>query len=60
MKPFQPIFFLFSLCATAAMMGIGIFISERNMIGILACTVAMIAVMGLGFAMKKRMKQNER
>ncbi|GMB08605.1 hypothetical protein EDD69_10523 [Thermolongibacillus altinsuensis] len=60
MKRFQPIFLIFSLLAVATMMGIGIFISERNIIGIIACIIAMFAVMGFGFATKKRMQQNER
>jgi hypothetical protein len=38
-------------------MGIGISIAERSWIGILACIVALVFVMGFGFKTKKKMRE---
>jgi arginine exporter protein ArgO len=50
-----PLFFI-ALLAAATIMGIGIAIAERSWIGILACIVGLVFVMGFGFKTKKKMR----
>jgi arginine exporter protein ArgO len=50
-----PLFFI-ALLATATIMGIGISIAERSWVGILACIVGLVFVMGFGFKTKKKMR----
>ncbi|MBD7936873.1 MULTISPECIES: DUF5325 family protein [Cytobacillus] len=48
-------------CAIAAAIcigGIGIAIGERSMLGFLLCIVGIVAVMGCGFTLKKKMREN--
>jgi arginine exporter protein ArgO len=51
-----PLFFI-ALLAAATIMGIGISIAERSWIGILACIVGLVFVMGFGFKTKKKMRE---
>jgi arginine exporter protein ArgO len=51
-----PLFFI-ALLAAATIMGIGIAIAERSIIGILACIVGLVFVMGFGFKTKKKMRE---
>jgi hypothetical membrane protein len=51
-----PLFFI-ALLAAATIMGIGIAIAERSNIGILACIVGLVFVMGFGFKTKKKMRE---
>ncbi|WP_080846665.1 YlaF family protein [Cytobacillus gottheilii] len=47
-------------CAVAAAIcigAIGIAISERSILGILACIAALFVVMGFGFKTKKKMRE---
>ncbi|MFD2443370.1 YlaF family protein [Bacillus sp. CGMCC 1.16607] len=48
----------FALLATASIMGIGIAIGERSILGIIACILALVFVMGFGFTTKKKMREN--
>ncbi|WP_044893906.1 DUF5325 family protein [Bacillus alveayuensis] len=57
MNSFQPIFFFFAVLAAACIMGIGIFIAERSLLGIIFSTIALLVTMGVGFMMKKRMRE---
>jgi hypothetical protein len=59
MKSFQPIFFFFAVLAASCMMGIGIFIAERNVLGIMFSIIALLITMGAGFITKKRMREKE-
>lgn len=51
-----PLFFI-AILAAATIMGIGIAIAERSWVGILACIVALVFVMGFGFKTKKKMRE---
>jgi arginine exporter protein ArgO len=56
MKQIKWPLFLIALLAAATIMGIGIAIAERSWIGILACIVGLVFVMGFGFKTKKKMR----
>ncbi len=58
MKKIKPIFLLFALVATSCIMGIGISVAERSIIGIITCILLFILVMGIGFMTKKKMREN--
>ena len=47
-----------AIAATLCMMGIGIAIAEQSVIGIFACSIALVFVMGYGFKTKKKMREN--
>lgn len=47
----------FAFAAASCMIGIGIAIGERSILGVIACTVALIFVMGFGFKKKKKMRE---
>jgi hypothetical protein len=49
---------VYAILAAASIMGIGIAISEKSLIGALACIVAIIAIMGMGFKTKRKMREN--
>lgn len=48
----------YAILTTALIMGIGIAIAEKSMVGAISCILAIIAVMGLGFKTKRRMREN--
>ncbi|MHC0037316.1 YlaF family protein [Pseudoneobacillus sp. C159] len=48
---------LIAILAAAAIMGIGIAIAERSLIGILLCIVGLIFIMGFGFKTKKKLRE---
>jgi arginine exporter protein ArgO len=49
-------FLFIAILAAATIMGIGIAIAERSLLGILACIVGLVFVMGFGFKTKKKMR----
>ncbi|HEY4551160.1 MAG TPA: YlaF family protein [Bacillus sp. (in: firmicutes)] len=58
MKKIKSLFLLFALVATSCIMGIGISVAERSIIGIISCILLLILVMGIGFITKKKMREN--
>jgi hypothetical protein len=58
MKKIKSLFLLFALVATSCIMGIGISVAERSIIGIISCILLFILVMGIGFITKKKMREN--
>ncbi|ABO66312.1 MULTISPECIES: DUF5325 family protein [Geobacillus] len=54
MKRIKAVPLLFAILAVAAIMAIGVFIAEQNIIGIAASALILIVIMGAGFAHKKR------
>jgi hypothetical protein len=58
MKKIKSLFLLFALVATSCIMGIGISVAEKSIIGIISCILLLILVMGIGFITKKKMKEN--
>jgi len=47
----------FAFAAASCMIGIGIAIGERSVIGVIACFVVLMFVMGFGFRKKKKMRE---
>jgi Family of unknown function (DUF5325) len=58
MKKIKSLFLLFAIVATSCIMGIGISVAERSIIGIISCILLFILVMGIGFITKKKMREN--
>lgn len=58
MKQVKWTFLVYAVLATVCIMGIGIAIAEKSLIGAIVCVIGIIAVMGLGFKTKKRMREN--
>ena len=48
----------FAFAAASCMIGIGIAIGERSLIGIIGSIAALVFVMGTGFKKKKKMREN--
>nr|WP_251047496.1 YlaF family protein [Planococcus sp. ISL-110] len=51
------IFVLYSLAAILAMVGIGLAVGLRSVLGILAAILMLILIMGMGFKKKKEMRE---
>jgi hypothetical protein len=58
MKNIKWIFVFYSVLTAAAIMGIGIAISEKSFLGVIGCIVAVVLIMGLGFKTKAKMRAN--
>jgi ABC-type nitrate/sulfonate/bicarbonate transport system permease component len=58
MKGIKWIFLIFAVLSAASMMGIGIAIAEKSMIGVMSSIIALIFIMGLGFKTKRRMRES--
>jgi len=48
---------ILAILAAASIMGIGIAIAEKSLIGALACLLAVIIIMGTGFKTKRKMRE---
>lgn len=48
----------FAIAAALCMMGIGVAIAERSVLGIVGAIILLIFVMGFGFKTKKKMREN--
>ncbi|MBB6283985.1 DUF5325 family protein [Geobacillus subterraneus] len=57
MKRIELVPLMLAIFAVAAIMAIGVFIAEQSIIGIAASTLIFIAMMGVGFAHKKRTRE---
>lgn len=49
---------VYAILAAVSIMGIGIAISEKSIIGAIGCFVAIIVIMGMGFKTKRKMREN--
>ncbi|WP_026566320.1 YlaF family protein [Bacillus sp. UNC41MFS5] len=49
---------VYAILAAASIMGIGIAISEKSIIGAMGCIIAIIVIMGMGFKTKRKMREN--
>ena len=58
MKQIKWIFLIYSVLAAISIMGIGVAISEKSILGAVGCVVAVILIMGIGFKTKAKMRQN--
>jgi hypothetical protein len=60
MKEIKWIFVLFAVAAAADIIGIGVAIAEESIVGILACIVLLVLIMGFGFKTKKKYREEGR
>lgn len=58
MNKIKWIFVVYSILAACSIMGIGISIGEKSVIGIITSILAVIVVMGMGFKTKAKMRTN--
>jgi len=58
MKQIKWIFLFYSVLAAASIMGIGVAISEKSILGAVGCIVAVVLIMGIGFKTKAKMRGN--
>jgi hypothetical protein len=49
---------IYAVLAASSIMGIGIAISEKSLIGTIGCILAVIVIMGMGFKTKRKMREN--
>ena len=56
MKNGNGIFVLYAFAAVIAMTGVGIAVGERSLLGIIISIIALIAVFGMGFKTKKKVR----
>ncbi|HEY9576285.1 MAG TPA: YlaF family protein [Pseudobacillus sp.] len=57
MKEIKWIFVFFAVAAASCMIGMGIAIGEKSILGLILCIVALVAVMGFGFSTKAKMRR---
>ncbi|WP_251549002.1 YlaF family protein [Neobacillus muris] len=57
MKPVNWPMLIFAILAAVSIMGIGVAIAEKTMLGLFGCLAALIVIMGLGFRMKKKLRE---
>ncbi|NHM29642.1 YlaF family protein [Neobacillus terrae] len=48
----------FAILAACAIMGIGVAIAEKSILGGIGCIIALILIMGFGFKTKKKLREN--
>lgn len=49
---------IYAVLAAVSIMGIGVAIAEKSLLGVIACIAACIVIMGFGFSTKKKMREN--
>jgi hypothetical protein len=49
---------VYAILAAASIMGIGIAIGEKSLIGAIGCILAIIVIMGMGFKTKRKLRAN--
>jgi hypothetical protein len=58
MKQIKWIFLIYAILAAASIMGIGVAIAEKSIIGAFSCIIAVIIIMGFGFNRKRKMREH--
>lgn len=58
MKQIKWVFLIYSILSAASIMGIGIAIGEKSIIGAMGSLIGLIVIMGLGFKTKRKMREN--
>lgn len=60
MKDIKWVFLLYAIGAAVMMMGIGVAIGERSIIGVFCRIVLLMVILGFGFKTKKRWREEGR
>jgi hypothetical protein len=58
MKQIKWIFVLYAILATVSIMGIGVAIGEKSILGMVGSIIALVLVMGFGFKTKAKFRAN--
>lgn len=58
MKQIKWVFIVFSVLAAASIMGIGVAIGEKSILGVIGSILVLIVVMGFGFKTKAKYRAN--
>lgn len=58
MKQVKWIFLIYAILSAASIIGIGVAIAEKSIIGVVGSIIAVILIMGLGFSQKKKMRES--
>jgi hypothetical protein len=58
MKQIKWIFVVFAILGAASIMGIGVAIGEKSILGVIGSILALVVVMGFGFKTKAKYKAN--
>ncbi len=48
---------IYAILATASIIGIGIAIAEKSVIGTIGCILAVVVIMGIGFKTKRKLRE---
>ena len=60
MKGIKWISLIYAILSALSMMGIGIAIAEKSVIGAIGCVIVLILIMGFGFKTKRKMHESEK
>ncbi|MEC1521004.1 YlaF family protein [Neobacillus niacini] len=58
MKQIKWVFIVFAVLAAASIMGIGVAIGEKSILGVIGSILVLIVVMGFGFKTKAKYRAN--
>ncbi|WP_342430459.1 YlaF family protein [Neobacillus sp. FSL H8-0543] len=58
MNQIKWVFIIYAVLAAISIMGIGIAIGEKSLLGVIGCIIAVLIVMGMGFKTKANMRAN--
>ena len=57
MKQIKWIFVIYAILAAFSIMGIGVAIGEKSILGVIGCVIAVVVVMGFGFKTKAKLRK---
>ncbi|MFB6465750.1 YlaF family protein [Cytobacillus sp. Hz8] len=60
MDKIKLLFLLFAFAGVTCMTGIGIAVAEESVIGVILALLCLVFIMGMGFSMKKKMRESGR
>jgi hypothetical protein len=58
MNQIKWIFVLYAVVTALSIMGIGVAIGEKSLLGVIGCIIVVLFVMGMGFKTKAKMRAN--
>ncbi|MDP4103398.1 MAG: YlaF family protein [Bacillota bacterium] len=58
MKQIKWVFLIYAILSAASIIGIGVAVAEKSIIGTISCLIALTLIMGLGFKRKAQMRRN--
>lgn len=58
MKQIKWVFLIYAILSAASIIGIGVAVAEKSIIGTISSLIALTLIMGLGFKRKAQMRRN--